>query len=70
MELHRRLTEGSEAQGEDEDVLFLTRTDLNGKVCIRLVVGAERTQEEHVQRAFEILCRVGKAVLNEFTPHL
>jgi len=79
MELHRRLTEGSgpteehkdnDNDNKDADVLFLTRTDLNGKVCIRLVVGAERTQEEHVQKAFDILCRVGNAVLSDFTPHL
>ncbi|KAF9511208.1 hypothetical protein BS47DRAFT_1487046 [Hydnum rufescens UP504] len=67
MELHHRLTEGSGPGGED-DKLFLTRTDLNGKVCIRLVVGAERTQEEHVQRAFDILCKVGKVLLNDVTP--
>jgi aromatic-L-amino-acid/L-tryptophan decarboxylase len=68
MEFHHRLTEGSGPGGED-DKLFLTRTDLNGTVCIRLVVGAERTQEEHVQRAFDILCKVGRMLLNDFTPH-
>ncbi|KAH0829225.1 pyridoxal phosphate-dependent transferase [Lanmaoa asiatica] len=37
------------------DVAF-TQTDLNGMVCIRCAVGAERTEEADILQAFEVLC--------------
>ncbi|KAI6131246.1 pyridoxal phosphate-dependent transferase [Pisolithus croceorrhizus] len=46
------------------DIAF-TQTDLNGMFCIRMVVGASRTSEDHVRRAYEIICLEGKAALEE-----
>lgn len=37
------------------DVAF-TQTDLNGMICIRCAVGAERTEEADILQAFEALC--------------
>ena len=37
------------------DVAF-TQTDLNGAICIRCAVGAERTEEADIIQAFEVLC--------------
>ncbi|KIJ40178.1 hypothetical protein M422DRAFT_210014 [Sphaerobolus stellatus SS14] len=37
--------------------LFLTQTDVNKMFSIRLVIGSTRTEEEHIQRAFEIMVR-------------
>jgi hypothetical protein len=37
------------------DVAF-TQTDLNGMICIRCAVGAERTEEADILQAFEVLC--------------
>lgn len=43
--------------------LFLTQADVNGMFTIRLAIGSTRTEEEHIQRAFEIMVReVGSAV--------
>ena len=36
------------------DVAF-TQTDLNGMICIRCAVGAERTEEADILQAFEVL---------------
>jgi len=40
---------------ERNDIL-LTQTQLNGIYCIRFAVGSARTDETHIQRAFELLC--------------
>lgn len=37
------------------DIAF-TQTDLNGMICIRCAVGAERTEEADILRAYEVLC--------------
>ena len=44
------------------DVAF-TRTDLNGVICIRCAVGAERTKEAHILQAFEVLCEEANKTL-------
>ena len=36
--------------------ILLTQTELNGVFCIRFAVGAQRTTEQHIQRAFDLLC--------------
>ena len=36
--------------------IILTQTELNGIFCIRFVVGATRTNETHIQKAYDILC--------------
>jgi aromatic-L-amino-acid decarboxylase len=36
--------------------ILLTRTMLNGVFCIRFAVGVQRTDEEHIRRAFDLLC--------------
>lgn len=33
----------------------ITRTVLNGVVCIRLAIGAERTEKRHVEEAFKLI---------------
>ncbi|KAF9002337.1 pyridoxal phosphate-dependent transferase [Cyathus striatus] len=35
--------------------IALTQTTLNGVFCIRLAVGAARTEEKHIQQAFDLL---------------
>lgn len=37
------------------DDILLTQTILNGVFCIRFVVGAVRTDESHVRKAYELL---------------
>jgi aromatic-L-amino-acid decarboxylase len=36
--------------------ILLTHTVLNDAFCVRFVVGAEMTTEEHVEKAFDIIC--------------
>ncbi|KAH7909776.1 pyridoxal phosphate-dependent transferase [Hygrophoropsis aurantiaca] len=43
--------------------IALTQTDLNGTFCIRLAVGAARTSEEDIKRAYDILCEEADLVL-------
>ncbi|KAF8839449.1 hypothetical protein BDN67DRAFT_970046 [Paxillus ammoniavirescens] len=43
--------------------IALTQTDLNGMFGIRMAVGAERTTEEQIRRAFEILCEEADVTL-------
>ncbi|KAI9571713.1 pyridoxal phosphate-dependent transferase [Boletus coccyginus] len=44
------------------DVAF-TQTDLNGMICIRCAVGAERTEEVDILQAFEALCEEANKTL-------
>ncbi|KAL4071261.1 pyridoxal phosphate-dependent transferase [Scleroderma yunnanense] len=46
--------------------IALTQTDLNGTFCIRMAVGAERTSEDHIRRAYDILCQEAKVALEEW----
>lgn len=43
--------------------IYLTQTVLNGTFCIRFAVGAERSEEQHVLRAFEILKTEGQLAI-------
>ncbi|KAL1756735.1 pyridoxal phosphate-dependent transferase [Schizophyllum commune] len=45
--------------------LFLSQTSLNGVHCVRFAVGAARTEEEHVRRAFAIIEEEAAAVAAE-----
>lgn len=58
LELHKRIIEGV-------DGVFITRTELNGKACLRMAIGGERTQERHVLAAFEAFEKKAKALLSE-----
>lgn len=58
LELHKRIIEGA-------DGVFITRTELNGKACLRMAIGGERTQEGHVLAAFEAFEKKAKALLSE-----
>jgi aromatic-L-amino-acid/L-tryptophan decarboxylase len=40
--------------------ILLTQTILNGVFCVRFAVGAERTRELHVEKAFEVVCQEGE----------
>ncbi|KAG6333820.1 hypothetical protein ID866_5268 [Astraeus odoratus] len=46
--------------------IALTQTDLNGVFCIRFAVGAERTSEEHIRYAYEILSQEAQTTLREW----
>ena len=43
----------------------ITRTMLNGVVCIRFSVGAERTEKAHVESAFKIITEEAQKVVVE-----
>ena len=43
--------------------IMLTPTNLNGIFCIRLVVGAARTEELHVRNAYEVVAEEAEGVL-------
>lgn len=43
--------------------IYMTQTVLNGVHCIRLAVGAVRTESVHIQHAFEILQKEAKLAL-------
>lgn len=42
---------------------MLTQTILNGVYCIRLAVGAARTNETHIKKACELLDREAKLAI-------
>jgi aromatic-L-amino-acid/L-tryptophan decarboxylase len=44
--------------------LYLTQTDLNGVFCFRMAIGASRTEEHHVRRAFDVLEEEARIVLS------
>ncbi|KAF8629833.1 hypothetical protein AX15_003200 [Amanita polypyramis BW_CC] len=46
--------------------ILLTQTVLNGITCIRFSVGAYRTQERHIDRAFQLLQEEGWAAMEEW----
>ncbi|PBK82835.1 PLP-dependent transferase [Armillaria gallica] len=48
------------------DDIYLTQTILSGKVCIRFVVGAERTKESHIRRAFDTILKEAVLALEEW----
>ena len=43
--------------------IMLTQTNLNGIFCIRLVIGAARTDEQHVRNAYDIVAEEAEGVL-------
>lgn len=47
--------------------IMLTQTTLNGMYCIRLAVGAARTKEDDVRRAWEIVEEEADMVLKEWS---
>jgi aromatic-L-amino-acid/L-tryptophan decarboxylase len=47
------------------DVL-LTQTQLNGIFCIRFAVGTARTNETHIQKAFDLLCAEAELTIRTF----
>ena len=51
--LNRRVLDAVNATGE----VFLSHTQLNGAVALRLAIGHERTTEAHVARAWELVMR-------------
>lgn len=46
--------------------ILLTQTDLVGTFCFRMVFGVTRTEEKHVQEAFNLLVKEAEATLNEW----
>ena len=47
------------------DKLFLTQTSLNGTVCVRFAIGAQRTEREHIERAWELIRECGAEAVRE-----
>lgn len=45
--------------------ILLTQTEIRGAFCLRLAVGAARTEERDIRRAWEILNEAGEQVLKE-----
>ena len=43
--------------------IMLTQTSLNGMFCIRFVVGATRTNEGHIQDAYNIIIEEAKSTI-------
>jgi aromatic-L-amino-acid decarboxylase len=42
------------------DDILLTQTILNGIFCVRLAVGAARTDSDHIQKAYDLLNKEAK----------
>ncbi|KAF8344240.1 pyridoxal phosphate-dependent transferase [Cantharellus anzutake] len=61
--LHQYLTHPPNS--DSANALFLTRTELNGVVCMRMAIGAEATTEAHITKALGILVRVGRKILTD-----
>jgi aromatic-L-amino-acid decarboxylase len=57
-EANRKLLERLNQTG----ALFLTHTVLEGKYTLRLCVGQNHTEEQHVRRAWELIRELAKAV--------
>ena len=51
---------------ENSDRLYLTQTMLNGVVCLRFAIGAQRTEDEHIDRAWELIKSSAGSVVHEF----
>ncbi|EIM88378.1 uncharacterized protein STEHIDRAFT_95546 [Stereum hirsutum FP-91666 SS1] len=54
-----------ELQTSHTHEMLLTQTEIRGVFCLRLAVGAARTEERDILRAWEILNEVGEHVLAE-----
>ncbi|KAF5317274.1 hypothetical protein D9611_004044 [Ephemerocybe angulata] len=48
------------------DDIMLTKTDLNGRICIRLAVGSSRTEETHIRQAYETIEQVASASIQSW----
>jgi len=46
--------------------ILMTQTQLDGIFCIRFAVGAARTDETHIQRAFNLLCVEAETTMRMF----
>lgn len=46
--------------------LSLTHTAVNGVYCVRFVCGCPQTKEKHVDKAFQVIARVGAETVNGF----
>lgn len=57
--LTRRLWERVSARSD----IYLTQTVLQGMFCIRLAVGAARTDVRHIEAAYQLLCEEAKQTL-------
>ncbi|KAF8304373.1 aromatic-L-amino-acid decarboxylase [Clavulina sp. PMI_390] len=55
---HQRLTEGPEG-------IFVITTLLDGKLCVRMSIGAERTQDCHIRAAVERMTKCAREVIDE-----
>lgn len=54
-----------ELQTSHTHEMLLTQTEIRGVFCLRLAVGAARTEERDILRAWEILNEVGEHVLKK-----
>ncbi|TBU63376.1 pyridoxal phosphate-dependent transferase [Dichomitus squalens] len=48
---------------EDSDKLYITQTLLNGVICLRFAIGAQRTEIEHIDRAWKVIKTSAQAIV-------
>lgn len=46
--------------------ILLTQTDLTGTFCVRMAIGTVKTEEKHIQEAFELLVEEAQLTLGEW----
>ncbi|RPD53751.1 hypothetical protein L226DRAFT_492786 [Lentinus tigrinus ALCF2SS1-7] len=51
----------------DNDKIFITQTMLNGMICLRFAIGAQRTEKEHVDRAWDLIKQCATEMVGEWT---
>ena len=47
----------------ESDKILITPPVINGMACLRFAIGAQRTEKEHVERAWELIMACAKEVL-------
>ena len=50
---------------EHSDKLYVTQTILNGVVCLRFAIGAQRTELEHIDQAWGLIKASAEAIKQE-----
>lgn len=46
--------------------ITITKTVLNGIYCLRIAVGAERTEERHIDAAFELISSEARQIMASY----
>ena len=51
----------------ESDKILITPPVINGMACLRFAIGAQRTEKEHVERAWELITACAREVLESNT---